>query len=53
MALVAMVIFIIGAVVAWVDKSISVAHLLCIMFVGLAFVAGHLLYRGHANGGWW
>ena len=50
MALIALVVFIIGAVVAWVDKTISVAHLFAILFIGLAFVAGHLLYRGRADG---
>jgi hypothetical protein len=53
MALIGMVIAIIGAVVAWVDKGISTAHLLCIVFVVLAFACGHLMYRGHQQGGWW
>lgn len=45
MALAALVVFVIGAVVALVDKSISLAHLLCIAFIGLAFMAGHFLFR--------
>jgi Na+/phosphate symporter len=53
LAIVAMVIFVIGAVVGWVDKSISLPHLLVIMFVGLAFLACHLIARVYNNAGRW
>jgi hypothetical protein len=52
MAFIALVIAIIGACIAWFDKGISTAHLLCIAFVVLAFIAGHLAYRVHVAGGW-
>lgn len=45
LAIVAFVVFVIGAVVAWVDKTISTAHLLAIAFIGLAFLALHLSFR--------
>lgn len=45
MAIVAAVIFIIAACVGWIDKTVSVQHLLAIIAVGLAFVAGHLALR--------
>ena len=45
LAVLAMVVFVIGAVVGWVDKSISVPHLLVIMFIGMALLACHLAFR--------
>ena len=51
LAIIAGVIFIVGAIVGWTDKTISLAHLLAIMFVGLVFVAGHLAFRVWAPDG--
>jgi hypothetical protein len=51
LAVIAGVIFIIGAVVGWVDKTISIPHLLVIGFVGFAFLAGHLALRVWAPDG--
>jgi len=45
LAAIAMVVFIIAAVVGWVDKTISLAHLIAIIAVGLAFVAAHFAFR--------
>jgi hypothetical protein len=47
LAVVALVLFIIGAILSWVDKTISVDHLLFVGFAGWAFLAGHLIW------GWW
>jgi nucleoside permease NupC len=53
LAVIAMVVFIIGAVVGWVDKTISLSHLLVIMFAGLAFLAGHFIFRVFNSDGRW
>jgi hypothetical protein len=45
LAIVAMIIFIIGAILGWVDKTISDPHLIAIGFAGLAFLAAHLAFR--------
>jgi hypothetical protein len=50
-AVVAGVIFIIAAILGWVDKTISVDHLLSVGFVGLAFLAAHLAFRVWAPDG--
>jgi len=47
LGLIAFVVAVIGAVIAWVDKTISVNHLLALVFVVLAFLALHLAW------GWW
>lgn len=51
LAIIAGVIFIIAAIVGWVDKTISTAHLLSIIAVGLVFIAGHLAFRVWAPDG--
>ena len=51
LAVIAGLIFVIGAVVGWIDKTISVQHLLVIGFVGLVFLAGHLAFRLYAPDG--
>jgi hypothetical protein len=51
LAVIAVVIFIIAAILGWVDKTISVPHLLAIGFVGLAFLAAHLVRRLYAPDG--
>jgi hypothetical protein len=51
LAVIAGVIFIIAAIVGWVDKTISVAHLIAILAVGLVFIAGHLAFRVWAPDG--
>jgi hypothetical protein len=54
MIIIAGLIFIIAAVVGWIDKTISVQHLLAIGFVGLFFLAGHLASRTwFPNGRYW
>jgi type III secretory pathway component EscS len=53
MAFIGLVVAIIGACVAWFDKTVSVPHLFVIVFIVLALVCGHLAYRGHQSGGWW
>lgn len=50
MAFAALVLAIIAAAVAWFDKAISTAHLFVFVFVILALLAGHLVYRGRAEG---
>jgi hypothetical protein len=50
-AVVAGVVFIIAAILGWVDKTISTAHLLAVIAVGLAFVAAHLAFRVWAPDG--
>jgi hypothetical protein len=45
LAVVAMIVFIVAAILGWVDKTISDPHLLAIGFVGLAFLAAHLAFR--------
>jgi hypothetical protein len=53
LAVIGMVVFIIGAVVSLVDKSTSMAHLFAIAFIGLAFLAGHFIFRVfNADGRW-
>jgi hypothetical protein len=37
--IVAFVLFVVATIVAWVDKTISVPHLLAIIAAGLAFLA--------------
>jgi hypothetical protein len=39
LSLIAFVIALIGAILAWVDKTISVQHLIALVFVVLALVA--------------
>jgi hypothetical protein len=51
LAVIAGVIFIVAAIVGWVDKTISLAHLLAILAVGLVFIAGHLAFRVWAPDG--
>ena len=53
LAVIAGVIFIIAAIVGWVDKTISLAHLLAIVAVGLVFIAGHLAFRVWGPTGRW
>lgn len=53
LAIAALVFFIITAVVAWVDKSISVPHLIALLAVGCAFIAGHLAFRVWGPDGRW
>jgi hypothetical protein len=53
LAIIAGVIFIVGACVGWIDKTISVPHLLAILAVGLVFIAGHLALRVWSPGGRW
>jgi hypothetical protein len=48
LAVIAGVFFIIGAILGWTDKTISVEHLLAIGFAGLAFLAAHLAFRLYA-----
>ena len=53
LAVIAMVIFIIGTILGWVDKTISLSHLLAIGLAGLAFLAGHFIFRVfNAEGRW-
>jgi O-antigen ligase len=52
---IAMVAFIIGAVVAWVDKSVSSADrtMFILLFIGLACFAGSVGWRTfHPEGRW-
>lgn len=52
---IAMVVFIIGAVVAWVDKSVSSADrtMFILLFIGLACFAASAGYRVfHPDGRW-
>jgi hypothetical protein len=53
LAVIAGVVFIITAVLGWTDKSISVPHLLALGFIGLAFLAGHLVFRLWGPNGYW
>ena len=53
MAFIGLVLAIVSACIAYFDKSISTAHLFVLVFVVLAFISGHLMYRGHQAGGWW
>jgi uncharacterized membrane protein YfcA len=45
LAVIACLVSVIGAVLAWTDNTISVQHLLAIAFVVLLFIAGHLAFR--------
>ena len=45
LAVAAFVVFVITAVVGWVDDKISVAHLIALLAAGLALVALHLAFR--------
>lgn len=51
LAVIGALILVIGAVLGWTDNSISVPHLLAIGFIGLAFVAAHLVRRLYAPDG--
>jgi hypothetical protein len=51
LAVIAGIIFIIGAILGWTDKTISDPHLLAIGFAGLVFIAGHLAFRVWAPDG--
>jgi hypothetical protein len=53
LAIVALVFFIITAVVAWVDKTVTVSHLIALLAIGLAFIAGHLAFRVWGPNGHW
>ena len=53
LAVAAFVFFIVTAVIGWVDKSISVAHLIALLAIGLAFIAGHLAFRVWGPDGRW
>lgn len=53
LAVAAFVIFVITAVVGWVDKAISFQHLAALLAVGLAFLALHLAFRVWGPGGPW
>jgi hypothetical protein len=53
LAVTAGVIFIVGAILGWTDKTISVPHLLALAFAGLAFLAGHLAFRVWGPSGRW
>jgi hypothetical protein len=54
MAAIAGVIFIIAACVGWIDKTVSVQHLLAVISVGLVFIAGHLAVRAwRPDGRFW
>lgn len=53
LAVIAGVIFIIAACVGWIDKSISVQHLIVIGFVAMVFVCGHLAFRVWGPNGRW
>ena len=47
--LLAFVAAVIGAILAWVDKTMSVAHLLALVFVVLAFLALHLAWGWYGD----
>jgi len=51
LAVIAGIIFIIGAVIGWVDKTISVQHLIVIGFIAMVFLCGHLAFRVWAPDG--
>lgn len=53
LAVIGGIFFIITAVVGWIDKTVSVAHLIALLAVGLAFIAGHLAFRVWAPQGRW
>jgi hypothetical protein len=51
LAVIAGVIFLIAAILGWVDKTISVQHLLSVGFVGLVFFAAWAAFRVWAPDG--
>lgn len=53
LAVIAGIIFVIGAVVGWVDKTISVQHLMVVGFVAMVFLCGHLAFRVWGPSGRW
>jgi hypothetical protein len=53
LAVIGGVIFVIGAVLGWVDKTISVPHLLAVGFIAMIFVCGHLAFRVWGPEGRW
>jgi hypothetical protein len=53
LAVIAGIIFIILAVVLWIDKTITVQHALAVLCVGLVFIAGHLAFRVWTPAGRW
>jgi hypothetical protein len=46
-AIFAFVVFLIGAILSWVDKTVSLEHLMTCAFIGLALLAAHFIW------GWW
>jgi membrane-bound acyltransferase YfiQ involved in biofilm formation len=44
-AVIAGAIFIIGSCVGWIDKAISVQHLIAIGFIAMVFLCAHLAFR--------
>jgi hypothetical protein len=53
LAVAAFVIFVITAVVGWVDKTITPLHLIALACVGLACLALHLAFRVWGPDGRW
>jgi hypothetical protein len=53
LAVIAGIIFIAEAILGWTDKAISVAHLIAVLAVGLAFLAAHLAFRLWGPTGRW
>jgi hypothetical protein len=51
LAAIAGVIFIIGACVGWIDKTISVQHLVVIGYVAMVLLCAHLVRRLYAPDG--
>jgi hypothetical protein len=45
LAALACLVAVITAVLAWTDNTISVAHLIALIAVVLALIAGHLAFR--------
>jgi hypothetical protein len=53
LAVIAGIVFIIAAVVALIEKSVSTPHLFVFLFIGMAFVCGHLAFRVWTPAGRW
>lgn len=53
LAVIGGIVFIITAVVGWVDPSVSVPHLIALLAVAGAFVAFHLAFRVWRPGDHW
>jgi hypothetical protein len=51
LAAIAGIFFIIGACVGWIDKTISIQHLIVIGYVAMVFLCAHLAFRVWAPDG--